>query len=89
METETQMRERLATLEQDRKSMHRRLDSLEELTESIHSIAIEIKAMREDVNDINRRVDEIERRPLKRYDLIVSAIITTVAGFLAGHFFSL
>lgn len=86
MENEAEIRERLAAIEQDCKSTHRRLDNLEQLTESVHIIATETKAMREDVNDITSRVDEIEKRPVRRYDTIITAIITAVIGIIVGYF---
>jgi len=76
--------ERLATMEQDLKSIHRRIDSLEKLTESVHVIATETKAMRGDVNDITSRVDEIEKRPTKRYDTIITALFSAVIGAIIG-----
>ena len=60
--------ERLTAVEQSTKSAHHRIDGIEKLTESVHIIATETKAMREDVNDITSRVDEIEKRPTKRYE---------------------
>ena len=46
--------ERLTVVEQSTKSAHHRLDSLDKLTESVHILAVETKAMREDVSDITR-----------------------------------
>lgn len=42
--------------------------------------------MREDVNDITERVDEIEKRPNKRYETVVGAILTALVGGLIGYF---
>ena len=78
--------ERLTVVEQSTKSAHHRLDSLYKLTESVHIIATETKAMREDVNDITERVDEIEKKPNKRYETVVAAIITALVGGLIGYF---
>lgn len=86
MDAEILIRENVAKHDQDLKSIHHRLDNLEKLTESVHIIATEVKAMREDVNDITQRVDEIERRPQKRYDAVVVAIITAVIGGFIGYF---
>lgn len=47
MEKEAEIRERIAVIEQDCKSIHHRLDNLKQLTESVHTIATEVKAMRE------------------------------------------
>ena len=78
--------ERIAALEQDEKSVHRRLDNLEKLVESVHVIATEVKAMRGDVNDITERVDDIEKIPQKRWDTTVVGVITAVIGGIVGYF---
>ena len=81
-----EMWERLTAVEQSTKSAHHRLDSLDKLTESVHILAVETKAMREDVSDITSRVDEIEKKPNKRYETVVTAIITALVGGLIGYF---
>lgn len=87
METEMMnQRERLAKLEQDSKSVHHRLDNVEGLVESVHVIATETKAMREDVNSLTGRIEEIEQRPQRRYDTIITALITAVIGIIVGYF---
>ena len=78
-ENEKELWERLTAVEQSTKSAHHRLDS-------VHIIATETKAMRGDVNDITERVDEIEKRPTKRYETVVTAIITAIVGGLIGYF---
>ena len=78
--------ERLTVVEQSTKSAHHRIDTLDKLTESVHIIATETKAMREDVNDITERVDEIEKKPNKRYETVVTAVITALVGGLIGYF---
>ena len=85
-ENEKELWERLTAVEQSTKSAHHRLDSLDKLTESVHIIATETKAMRGDVNDITERVDEIDKRPTKRYETVVTAIITAIVGGLIGYF---
>ena len=87
METEMMsQRERLAKLEQDSKSVHHRLDNVEGLVESVHVIATETKAMREDVNSLTGRIEEIEQRPQRRYDTVITALITAVIGIIVGYF---
>ena len=74
-------------------STHKRLDNLERLTESVHTIAIETKAMREDFNKLDERVEEIEHLPGKRYNLIITTIITSsitaIVGFVIGNLINL
>lgn len=84
-ENEKEVWERLTAVEQSTKSAHHRIDTLDKLTESVHIIATETKAMREDVNDITERVDEIEKKPNKRYETVVTAIITALVGGLIGY----
>ena len=86
MENEKEVWERLTAVEQSTKSAHHSIDGIEKLTESVHIIATETKAMREDVNDITSPVDEIEKRPTKRYETVVTAIITAIVGGLIGYF---
>ena len=73
-----EMWERLTAVEQSTKSAHHRIDTLDKLTESVHIIATETKAMREDVN-------EIEKKPNKRYETVVTAVITALVGGLIGY----
>lgn len=79
------MHERVSVLEQSQKSTNRRLDNLEKLVESVHTIATETKAMRTDVNEITKRVEEIENRPRKRYDTIITALITATISGIVGY----
>ena len=81
--------ERLAALEQDQKSVHRRLDNLEKLVDSVHIMATELKAMRDDLNDITDKVEDIEHKPIKRYETVVTAILTAVCGGVVGYLISL
>jgi tetrahydromethanopterin S-methyltransferase subunit G len=85
---ELNVEHRLSILEQSGKSVNRRLDNLEKLVESVHIIATETKAMREDINSIDDRVDAIEHKPQKRLDTIVTAIITAVIGAFVGFIFA-
>lgn len=73
------------------KSAHHRLDKLEndigeikELTIAVKEIAMETKATREDVNDMNGRLKAVEEKPAKNWDKVTSTIIGTVVGAIAG-----
>lgn len=85
MQDTIEMHERVSVLEQSQKSTNRRLDNLEKLVESVHTIATETKAMRTDVNEITKRVEEIENRPRKRYDTIITALITATISGIVGY----
>nr|DAT85401.1 MAG TPA: hemolysin [Caudoviricetes sp.] len=77
---------RITAVEQSTKSIHRRLDDIENLVESIFTIANEIKHMREDLNDVKERVDIIEEKPIKHWNLLVTTITTALVSGLLGMF---
>lgn len=73
------------------KSAHHRIDKMEtdigeirELTIAIKEIAMETKATREDVNDMNSRLKAVEEKPAKNWDKATSTIIGTIVGAIAG-----
>ena len=75
--------ELLVRVDESCKQAHKRLDSLEnkveniyELTTSVKEIATEMKAMREDVSNIDSRVNAIEQKPAKNWENLIKTIIT-------------
>jgi len=75
------------------KSAHKRIDTMEnkveniyDLTVSVKEIALETKAMREDVNKIETRVNAIEEKPKQRYEGIVTNIISCIVTAIVTYF---
>ena len=73
------------------KSAHHRIDKLEsdigeikELTIAVKEIAMETKATREDVNDMNSRLKTVEQKPANNWDKIVTTAIGTIVGAIVG-----
>ena len=88
---ETVVREyehRISAVEQSIKSAHHRINDIEKLVESVHTIANEIKHMREDLNDVKERVDIIEEKPAKRWDLVVTTVVSAVTSVFVGYLLS-
>lgn len=77
--------ERLAHIEESVKSAHKRIDGIDTLTQSVYELASSIKAMQRDITDMSGRIKTIEEKPAKRWDLIVSAVITTLTGAVIGY----
>ena len=86
---EIEVFERLTAVEQSTKSAHHRVDNIEKLTESVHTIAVEMKAMREDVNGLNERMAEIEKKPAKRLDSIINIMLTVLISGVGGYLIGL
>ena len=81
METaEKEIFERLTAVEQSLKSLHKRQDHSDELIKSVYEMAVEVKNMRETLNNVVEQVEEIEKKPAKRWESIIAAIIGAVGG---------
>ena len=85
---EVEIAERLAALEQDKKTANHRLENLEKLTESGYSLAQSVKSMQEDLKNIMARVAKIEERPVKRWEGVISTIITVLISGIGGFILS-
>lgn len=97
--TESEIKEiwqRLTAGEESIKHAHKRIDSLQDMSESVHKLATstvqlatETKALREDYEKADKRIESLESKPIKRWDTIVTAIITAVVGGVIGYVASL
>ena len=99
---ETELIKILTSIEDRAKSNTKRIDNLEIKVEDIHELATsvkllasEIKAMREDVNDMNNRLKIVEDKPLQEYEeskkvirdkviIFIATIILTYLAFKLG-----
>lgn len=85
--------ERLTAGESSIKSAHHRIDRIEQIAESVNElasstrqIAAETKALREDYAKADKQIQELKDKPVKRYETVITAIITAVVGGLIGYF---
>lgn len=88
---DTELREKVAHLEEREKSNTKRIDTLENKVEDIHELASsvklmasEMKAMREDVNSMDNRLKVVEEKPAKNYENIKMYIITAIISLIIG-----
>ena len=72
-----------------------RIKKLEEEHEAIHQIATSVAVMAEKMDSMNKsltamttKVEDIENRPAKRWESVVSAVIGTLAGAFIGWLMS-
>ena len=85
---EVEIAERLAALEQDKRAANHRIENLEKLTESVYSLAQSVKSMQENLKNIMARVAKIEERPVKRWEGVISTIITVLISGVGGFILS-
>lgn len=88
---DTELREKVAHIEEREKSNTKRIDNLENKVEDIHELASsvklmasEMKAMREDVNSVDNRLKVVEEKPAKNWDSIKMYIITCIISLVIG-----
>ena len=91
MDDYTRIAERLAKVEQDNDNLHHRLtetnkrvEGTANLAESIHTLANEVVHMREDINRMDKRLTDVEIKPGKRWDLVLTAVITAICSGAVG-----
>jgi predicted nucleic acid-binding Zn-ribbon protein len=97
--TEKEMKdiwERLTAGEASIKSAHKRIDNLEKLSDSVNNLALatsevakETKLLREDYNKTDKELQELKEKPVKRYETIVTALLTAICSGVAGYLLAL
>lgn len=83
---EKEIYERLTTVEQAVKSLAERQAKSDELLKCVYEMAVEMKNLREDLNKLVGQVEQIEQKPAKRWELIITAIISAAGGSLGTAF---
>lgn len=82
-------RQEFDDLKNDVKDLKKVFDKINSIAISTEKLAIEMKYMREAQAKMDSRITTIEEKPVKRYDSIVTYVITTVIGAAIGFFISL
>ncbi len=81
---EQEIYERMTSVEQSVKSAHHRIDAIADNNKKIAELLVELKYMRRDLNELMERVCAVEAKPVRRYDLIVTTVITTIVAFVVS-----
>ena len=82
-------RQEFEDLKSDVKDLHKIFDKITDIAVSTEKLAVEMKYMREEQNKLDSRITTIEEKPVKRYDTVVTYIITTIIGIIIGVIASL
>lgn len=85
----------LTNNEDNIKSLKHRMDKVEEQSKAINDLAMSVKELAINMNTMNKkqeeqgkRLAELEAKPARRWEQIVSLIITTLVGALLGYLLS-
>lgn len=84
--------ERLTKGEASIKSAHHRIDDVEEKQDNLTELVSTVKVLADkearveaDVVEIKTDVKELKEKPIKRYDTVITAILTAICGGLVGY----
>ena len=92
---EIEITKELTNHDENIKSLKRRMDKVEEQSKAINNLAMSVKELAINMNTMNekqeeqsKRLAELEAKPARRWEQIVSLIITTLVGALLGYLLS-
>lgn len=80
----SQDRYELDLIEEELKELKSVFDTINKQTVAIEKLVVEMKFMREDHIKLDRRIKELESKPIKQWDAIVSQIISIVIAAVVG-----
>ena len=88
--------ERLSAGEASIKSAHHRIDDVEEKQDNLAELVSTVKVLadrearvEDDVTEIKTDVKELKEKPIKRYDTVITTILTAICSGLVGYVLSL
>lgn len=83
-----EQRSQISRLEEKVKAAFIRIDEQKKLSDSVYSLALSVERLTigqqntvEQVERLRTDVDDIKNRPSKRWDLIVTSVISAIVGY--------
>ena len=87
--------QRISAVETSVKSAHKRLDELISLNDSVKNLAIstakmaeQMKTLTDNSTKLDQKISDLELRPAKRWDAVVSQIIQLLTAGVIGYLLS-
>ncbi len=71
-------------LKEEVKELKKVHDIVQRQTVVIEKLTLEMKYMREDQNDMSTRLRKLEEKPIKKYDNLLSTIVSNVVSAIVG-----
>ena len=84
MNDEVRIIDRISAVESSLKSLNKRVDNIEKLTKSVYELTASIKSMQKDILEMSERLHIIEDKPAKRWDLVISTLVTAMVSGIVG-----
>ena len=79
----------MTIVEQEVKSARCQIDEMKNVINSIYELTSEVKHMRTDLNKIQTDLDTVKDRPAKRYELVITTLITAFVSGIMGFVLSI
>lgn len=83
---------RMKAIEDDNEVIYQRLNKqaalvqdIQELSSSVAVLANNMKSMLDEQQRQNKRLEELEKKPIKRWDAVIDKIVMTVLGALIAY----
>ena len=83
---------RLKAIEDDNEVIYQRLNKQSALVQDIHQLSSSVavlannmKSMLDEQQRQNKRLEELEKKPVKRWDAVIDKIVMTVLGALIAY----
>lgn len=83
---------RMKAIEDDNEVIYQRLNKqsalvqdIQELSSSVAVLANNMKSMLDEQQRQNKRLEELEKKPVKRWDAVIDKIVMTVLGALIAY----
>lgn len=86
LERQGRMDEQIKTLFKSIESMGNLTETVQKLAISVERLALSLKCTEEKVGNIREDIDEIKQKPAKRWDSVVTTILTIVITACATYF---
>lgn len=92
--TQEEIAVKLAEVDARSRSNMHRIDELVETSKALNTLAISVEkiavkqeALADSYSGLTKDVEAIKQRPTKRWETLITALITALIGWAAGHFF--
>ena len=78
----------IASLKHRMSDVEAQTKAINNLAMSVEKLALSVQYMNDEQKNSVKRLEELESRPTKRWETVITAVITTVVGAVLGYLLS-